>query len=64
MPCFGDANQATVRGGWNVMWSRLSVWFGVREGVLGWALLALLVSPATVYAGAAEDWQSAFGTST
>ena len=42
------------------MWSRLSVWFGVREGVLGWALLALLVSPATVYAGAAEDWQTAY----
>ena len=42
------------------MWSRLSVWFGVREGVLGWALLALLVSPATVYAGAAEDWQIAY----
>ena len=60
MPCFIQANQTTVRGGSIVMWSRLSVRSGIRDRILGWAILALLVSPATVFGGAAEDWQTAY----
>ena len=42
------------------MWSRLSVRSGIRDRILGWAILALLVSLATVFGGAAEDWQTAY----